>query len=137
MNELDIRWKQRFENLDKGLIRLLKTQKAFSKTNEPDLMRIALIGAFMFTFELSWKTLKDFLNYEGIQVTFPREVIKQSFQNGLLEDGELWIHMLEARNIMSHAYDEAVAIEVSKSILEHYLPAFQKLHQLLSARLGK
>lgn len=135
MNEPDIRWKQRFENLDKGLQRLLKTQKAFSKTDEPDVVRIALIGAFMFTFELSWKTLKDFLNYEGVQVTYPREVIKQAFQNGLLEDGELWIHMLEARNIMSHAYDEAVAIEVSKSILEHYLPAFKKLHQSLKTRL--
>ena len=137
MTETDIRWKQRFENLDQALLRLLKTQKAFSKTEDPELLRIALIGAFMFTFELSWKTLKDFLNYEGIQVTFPREVIKQAFQYGLIEDGELWIRMLESRNIMSHAYDEAVAIEVSKSILESYLPAFEKLHHVLNSRLGK
>ena len=91
----------------------------------------------MFTFELSLKTLKDFLNYEGIQVTFPREVIKQAFLGGLLEDGELWIQMLESPNIMSHAYDEAVSLEVSRSILASYLPAFQKLHQLLSARAEK
>lgn len=137
MTETDIRWKQRFENLDLALTRLLRTQKAFVKTEDPDLLRIALIGAFMFTFELSWKTLKDFLNYEGIQVTFPREVIKQAFQNGLIEDGELWIKMLESRNIMSHAYDEAVAIEVSKSVLAFYLPAFEKLHQILNDRMGK
>ena len=137
MTETDIRWKQRFENLDLALTRLQRTQKAFTKTEDPDLLRIALIGAFMFTFELSWKTLKDFLNYEGIQVTFPREVIKQAFQNGLIEDGELWIKMLESRNIMSHAYDEAVAIDVSKSVLAFYLPAFEKLHQVLSDRMGK
>lgn len=136
MTEPDIRWKQRFENLDKALTRLLRTQKEFRKADDQELLRIALIGAFMFTFELSWKTLKDLLNYEGIQVTFPREVIKQAFQNDLIEDGELWIRMLESRNVMSHAYDEAVAIEVARSILESYLPAFEKLHRILSARLG-
>lgn len=136
MIEPDIRWKQRFENLNKALARLLRAQKTYLKTDDPELLRIAFIGAFMFTFELSWKTLKDFLNYEGIQVTFPREVIKQAFQNGLIEDGELWIRMLESRNMMSHAYDEAVAIEVSACIAESYVPAFEKLQHTLSARLG-
>ena len=57
-------------------------------------------------FELSWKTMKDYLESEGFEVKSPREAIKLAFQTGLVEDGELWIEALEARNMTSHIYDE-------------------------------
>lgn len=44
---VEIRWKQRFENLDKAYKRLLQARDAFSKNDlEIDLLRISLIGAF-------------------------------------------------------------------------------------------
>ena len=76
----DIRWKQRFDNLQR---------------------------AYEFTFELSWKTLKDFLAYNGIDAKLPRDVLKQAFATGLIRDGQLWIDMLKERNLMAHTYDDA------------------------------
>jgi len=55
--------------------------------------------------DLRWKTLKDLLTYKGIDALLPREVLRQAFASGLLQDGQLWIDMLEQRNLMAHTYD--------------------------------
>lgn len=75
MNE-DIRWEQRYENLGKALERLREALIGTAKEPKNYLYQIALIGAFQFTFELSWKTMKDYLVYNGVEVSLPREVIK-------------------------------------------------------------
>lgn len=80
VNSQEIRWKQRFENLPAAY---------------------QLIKAFEMTFKLSWKTLKDFFNYHGIDAKSPREIIKQAFANDILVDGQMWINMFETRNFWS------------------------------------
>jgi len=129
----DIRWKQRFENLDKALLRLHEALKGTAKEPNNHLYQIALIGAFQFTFELSWKTMKDYLVYNGVQVSLPRDVIKQAFHHQLLQDGQVWIDMLE--DLMSHAYQEQAAIGARKSIRERYAPAIEKIHHDLKQKL--
>jgi len=104
----DIRWKQHFDNLQR---------------------------AYEFTFELSWKTLKDFLAYNGIDAKLPRDVLKQAFATGLIRDGQLWIDMLEERNLMAHTYDDARARQAVRLIQEHYLAGLQQLHDLFSTKL--
>lgn len=37
---------------------------------------MAVIKAYEFSFELSWKTLKDLLHHEGIDALLPREVLR-------------------------------------------------------------
>lgn len=96
---------------------------------------MALIKAFEMTFELSWKTLKDYLHYNGIDAIMPREVIKQSFANDLVADGQLWIEMLEGRNLMAHVYDEARALAAVERIRARYLMGLEQLQQFLGARL--
>ncbi len=59
----DIRWQQRFENLDKALNLLHEALDGIQQDPKNHLYQIALIGAFQFTFELSWKTMKDYLVY--------------------------------------------------------------------------
>ena len=76
----DIRWIQRFENLERAL---------------------ALIKAYEVSFELSWKTLKDLLAWNGVDARLPREVLKQAFAAGLIENGQPWIDRLEARNLLA------------------------------------
>lgn len=55
----DVRWKQRFENFNKALHRLREALAGTACEPHNHLYQIALIGAFQFTFELSWKTMKD------------------------------------------------------------------------------
>ena len=131
----DIRWKQRFENLQSAYQRLQHAIEVNAQTPDNDLIQMALIKAFEMTFELSWKTMKDYLNYNGIDVKLPREVIKQAFANDIIVNGQLWMDMLEDRNLMAHTYDEARAIKAVNHICQHYIAGLNDLHQYLLARL--
>lgn len=131
----DIRWKQRFDNLQSAYQRLQHAIEVNEQTPDNDLIQMALIKAFEMTFELSWKTMKDYLNYNGIDVKLPREVIKQAFANDIIVNGQLWMDMLEDRNLMAHTYDEARAIKAVNHICQHYIAGLNDLHQYLLARL--
>lgn len=129
--EQDVRWKQRFEYLDKALHRLHEAVQGTLQEPKNHLYQIALVGAFQFTFELSWKTMKDYLAYQGIDVSVPRDVIKQAFHYQLIQDGDIWIHMLEERNLMAHVYQEPAALIAGKNIRERYVHAIEQLHRYL------
>lgn len=132
----DIRWKQRFDNLQAAYGKLLQAVQAHTQMPDDDLVQIALIKMFEMTFELSWKTMKDYLQYGGIDAKLPRDVIKQAFANDLVIDGQLWIDMLEDRNLMAHTYDEARARKAVDHICQRYLTGLEQLHQYLLARLA-
>ena len=131
----DIRWKQRFDNLQRAYQRLRWALEIHQQDPDNDLIRMAVIKAYEFTFELSWKTLKDFLAYNGIDAKLPREVLKQAFATGLVIDGQLWIDMLEERNLMAHTYDDARARIAVDQIQERYLGGLQQLHDMLATKL--
>ena len=130
----EIRWKQRFDNLNRALAQLQSSLEVHQAMPENELIVIALIKAYEFSFELSWKTLKDFLVYNGIDAKLPREVLKQAFATGLLNNGQLWIDMLEQRNLMAHTYDQARALQAVELIASHYWPQLQRLQNALEAR---
>ena len=131
MTNPDTRWKQRFQNLEKAYARL---QEAVATQNPSELEKAGVIQVYEFTFELAWKTLKDYLETNDVAVSFPRDVIKAGFKYDLL-DGELWLDMLQKRNLMSHTYDEENAELAYNLIVDTYFAAidqvFQKLRQSL------
>ena len=131
----DIRWKQRFDNLQRAYRRLVSILELLQQDPDSEVIRMAVIKAYAFTFELSWKTLKDYLAYNGIDARLPREVIKQAFATGLLVDGELWIAMLEERNLMAHTDDDGRAKAAVTQIQNRYLAGLSQLQELLAARL--
>lgn len=135
MNE-DIRWKQRFDNLQSTYLNLQEAVVANAQTPDNKLIQMALIKAFEMTFELSWKTMKDYLKYNGIDVKLPREIIKQAFATDIISDGQCWIDMLEDRNQMAHIYDESRAREAITHICQRYMAALAELHAYLSERLA-
>ncbi len=55
-----IRWKQRFENFEKAFILL---QEGLNKKILSNLEKEGFILGFEYTFELAWKTIKDYLVY--------------------------------------------------------------------------
>jgi nucleotidyltransferase substrate binding protein (TIGR01987 family) len=136
MNDItqDMRWKQRFENLQSAYQLLQEAIEESTLKPDSKLIRVALIKTFEMTFELSWKTMKDYLVFNGIDVKFPRDIIKQAFANDIITDGQLWIDMLEDRNLMTHTYDEERAQEAIEHICGHYLNALAQLHQYLLER---
>jgi nucleotidyltransferase substrate binding protein (TIGR01987 family) len=124
----DIRWKQRFANFKKATAQLTE----FIQKVELNKFEVqGLIQCFEYTFELAWKTMKDYLEQEGFNVKSPRTTIKTAFQTELIEDGHAWIDALEKRNLMAHTYDEQRAMEAEKLIREKYYQIILKLCEKL------
>ncbi len=130
----DIRWKQRLENFGLAISRFKEAMAGIAKDPQNHLYQIAFIGAFQFTFELAWKTMKDYLSYSGVQASLPREVIKQAFHFQLIKNGQIWIDMLEDRNLMAHVYQEQAAKEAVKNIREHYASEIEQIYNDLLER---
>ena len=119
----DLRWRQRLENLERALGQLKAALAAHLDDPANEVIGMAVIKAYEFSFELSWKTLKDLLAYEGIDALLPREVLRQAFAYGLVGDGQLWIEMLEQRNLMAHTYDVHRAQQALAMIRDRFAPA--------------
>lgn len=128
------RFHQRFENLTKAHTALVQ---AVVQDHVTELERAGLIQFFEMAFELSWKTLKDYLEAEGHIVKSPRETIKQAFANEIITDGHAWLLMLEDRNTIAHLYDEAQSITLAEKIRTVYTPLITSLHEYLSAHIDR
>ena len=93
-----------------------------------ELEEQGLIQSFGFTHELAWNVLKDYLEDKGITgLIGSKDATRTAFKNGLIEDGEDWMRMIEDRNKTSHTYDPKIAREVVDNILKRFYPAFEKL----------
>ncbi|HUD48184.1 MAG TPA: nucleotidyltransferase substrate binding protein [Candidatus Baltobacteraceae bacterium] len=91
---------------------------------EGDLVRDAVIQRFEFTFELVWKSLKLYLERQGLDCGGPRSTLKQAFTEGLIhspDEADVWLRALEDRNLTSHAYDEALAIRIYQHVVHDYV----------------
>ena len=131
----DIRWQQRFENFNSSLATLHKAIAAVLTEKDNELYKIALIKAFEIAFELGWKTLKDYLQYNSISLSIPREIIKHAYNMQIIINGQAWIDMLDGRNLMSHIYDEKKSIEVCEHIINFYVKEIEQVHSLLKSKL--
>lgn len=121
------RLKQRRDDFFNALERL---QEAL-KEEESEIVIDGVLHRYEFTFELAWKTMKDYLEYLGVidKTGSPREVIQSAFKQGLIEDGEMWITMMLARNNLSHLYDEQASRNIYHDIKEKYVKEFTKLKE--------
>jgi nucleotidyltransferase substrate binding protein (TIGR01987 family) len=101
---------------------------------ESDIARDATIQRFEFTFELVWKTLKLYLERQGLECGGPRMTLKMAFIQGLIQapkDGDVWLTMLADRNLTSHAYDEALAKRIVEHIRNDYAPLLHGMVQTI------
>lgn len=131
MENKDIRWKQRFQNFEKAF---LFFNDIIKKESYSPIEIGGLVQAFKFTFELGWKTIKDFLYEQGRETRFPREAIKMGFETSIITDGHTWIHMLEKRNELSHTYNSNIAEQAVAVIKQRYYPAMLQVYKYLKAR---
>ncbi len=122
---------KRFEERFKELLKATERLKEVLAEEENDIAIDCTLHRFEFTFELAWKTIKDYLEYNGIveSVGSPREILKKAFESNLIEDGEQWIKMMLARNSLSHLYDEKTSREIYNEIKSTYINLIEKLNE--------
>ncbi len=133
IDDVDIRWIQRFDNYCRALAQLTKF---IDKGALNELEEQGLIQSFEYTHELAWKTLKDFLESRGVTDIYgSKDASRQAFQLGLLgdreSDGMIWLDMIEKRNLTSHTYNESTARDIVTAIRQDYFSAFVALQERL------
>ena len=138
MNNEDIRWKQRFDNFKKALNRLESAVSLARERKLSDLEEQGLIQAFEFTHELAWNTLKDFLIEKGDKEIYgSKDATRKAFKYNLIENGEVWMNMINSRNKTSHTYNEETASEIAEQIINEYYSEFEKLSEKLNHLLNE
>lgn len=138
MGDKDIRWEQRFSNYQKALQQLQEAVDLLKARDLSNLEKQGMIQAFEYTHELAWKTLQDFLKSRGNSDIYgSRDATREAFQLGLIEDGEIWMKMIQSRNLTSHVYDEKTAEEMIGLISDPYFKAFYQLQNKLNALCKK
>lgn len=122
---------KRYEERKQELLSATERLKEALQEKENEIVIDGTLHRFEFTFELAWKTMKDYLEYSGIidGIGSPREIIKTAFANGIIDDGENWIKMMLARNSLSHLYDEEKSREIYIEIKEVYIILFEDLNK--------
>ena len=136
MDNKDIRWVQRFNSFSKALTQLKMFIAKGDELNE--LEKQGLIQSFEYNFELSWNLIKDYYEYQGESaIQGSRDAFRLGFNRGLIENGELWMKMIESRMLTSHTYNQETADEVVKVILMIYFTLFTELHTKMSDLLSK
>ena len=133
----DIRWKQRFSNYKRAFQSRTEAVELSQQRALSSLEQQGLIQIFEFTHELAWKMLKDYLEYQGItNIIGSRDASRFAFQNELIQDGEVWMQMIAARNQTAHTYNLKIAQAVVESILNQFYPAFKQFAQKFDALVG-
>jgi len=129
------RWKQRLENLNKAATRL---NTACQQQSYNDLERAGLVQTFEFSFELTWKTLKDLIEYEGYEATSPRSIIRTALQaNHITPDQcETLLEALDKQNLLTHTYDENNALEAQRLIITEFNPVIHSIVSHLNSKLN-
>lgn len=128
----DVRWRQRLENYARALARL---ESALD--GGPDVLneleKEGTVQRFEYTVELAWKSLKDYLQFSGVELApiTPKSVVKAAFAARIIADGQLWVDLIDHRHLLSHICDPALLGPGLRAIRERYLPALEALRQYL------
>ena len=121
--------KKRFNGAEKALGKL---HEGVIKDSLTEMECDGLIQRFEFAFEIMWKCGKDYLlDREGLEAASPKKVIRLLREVGLFsdEEAEQALQMADDRNLTAHTYDEKMAVDLAKRIVEH--------EKLLSEWLGR
>ena len=127
----------RFEQRRADYFNALERLKEAVKQGDSDIVIDGILHRFEFTFELAWKTVKDYLEYLGItnKVGSPREIIQTGYKQGIIEDGESWIKMMLSKNSLSHIYNEKTSREIYEYIVSEYIDLFENLKKKLNEEI--
>ena len=135
MDDLDIRWKQRFSSFVKALLKITEVVE-LKDYKLSDLEKEGVTQRFEFTHELCWNVMKDYLIYDGIQnIIGSRSTVREAFNKGIISKGEIWMEMIESRNKTSHAYLESILLLEFEKIINIYYPLLLEFQEKMKSLL--
>lgn len=120
---------QKIENYKRAVAQLAQAVQAYSQKPDDALYRDGLIQRFEFSVELAWKSMKEYMEDQGVVLTIasPRGILKEAYAIGVIDDAGQWNQILTARNLTSHVYDEKTADGIARQVCEDFLPVLKHL----------
>ena len=110
----------------------LKNMKEIYNYTEPydNVVLTGLVGLYEICFEQSWKMMKEILELHGFEegaTRSPKIILKTAFKAGMIKDEELWLQGLQARNNVTHSYNQNIALGIVKDAKEKFYDMFVEL----------
>lgn len=130
------RGQQRFKNFERAYQQFISVTQNCDAISLSELEQDGFVQRFEYTFELAWKTLRDYLLENGYKLDSPKSVIRQAYQSGYIADGEIWMDALEKRNNTVHTYNQEILKETIRFLTEEFQPALEQLHAFLSGEFN-
>ncbi len=129
---------KKFENFCKCLENLIKFTKNDEYKNE--FYNTTLMALFNLCFEHAWKALQSVMFFHGVgeaKTGSPREIIKLAYRIGFIDNDELWLEILGARNKATHIYsDDEDNDKLAQLISLKYIPEFEVLKIALEKKIN-
>ncbi|MDR0868700.1 MAG: nucleotidyltransferase substrate binding protein [Planctomycetota bacterium] len=133
------RWQYRLDNFTRALALLREAVDTAAARPLTQLEKEGAVRRFEYSLELAWKTLKDYLQSEKVKIepVTPKEVVRQAFTAGIIDDATVWMDALDARNEMAHNYDEAEFATTLAGVENRYLAALTAAHNYLTDKAAQ
>ena len=115
---------QKIEKYRRTVERLREALSDFTQNPDSTVIRDGVIQRFEFTFELAWKSLREYLEDQGADmsgIVLSKQVFKAAYAAQIISDQQVWLDMLASRHITSHVYDDAQAAQVVADISNRYI----------------
>lgn len=121
---------QKCEHFCMAVARLTEALEELAGNPDSSVIRDGVIQRFEFTFELAWKSMKDYMADQGADmsaVLFSKQVFKAAYAAEIISDEKTWLDMLKARNVTSHVYDDKQAADVVAQVRDQFIGPFTAL----------
>lgn len=95
---------------------------------------IYVTACFSHAFEMTWKALKKLLQLNGIKEAdtgSPKAIIKLSFSESYINNEDLWLDILDARNTIEHTYIEDMPDDFVNKVATIYKYELQRTYEIL------
>lgn len=124
------RWKERLTTYDTALRRLTEVVTMHRQRGLNEFEKDSLIKRFEFTYEMAWKLMMSYEKENGIvQIMGSKDVVRHAMAMTLIDNGEAWLDMIDARNKTAHVYDDEMATDIVDEVVFTYYPLLVELRQ--------
>ena len=112
----------------------LRNMKEIYNYKEPydNVVLTGLVGLYEITFEQSWKMMKEILQdhgYEEGATGSPKIILKTAYKAGMIRDENMWLRALQARNNVTHSYNQKIALGIVDEAKNEFYKMFTDLKE--------
>lgn len=110
----------KFESIFLAMQNAVKRLREVLEQPKNDFMRDSAIKRFEFCFDLSWKTLKAYLEENhNVQCLSPKTCFREAYNKSIISEYDnFWLKLADLRNESVHTYNQELAEKLYMALPE-------------------